>query len=126
MVVTATQGAGGWNTQHRRPSEETCLIYEGDSKYGSAPSQPLREFVLLPRINMQLATFVTLTGTAIEGEEKFVVEIISNYYFIKSALRNATISSEKYSVIFFIPLAVKECQVLKVSYVFVSCVKPKK
>jgi len=79
---------------HRRPSEETCLIYEGDPKCGKAASQPLREFVLLPRINMQLATFVTLTGIVIEGEEKFVTEIISNYGFIKSALRNATICFE--------------------------------
>jgi len=62
--------------QHDRPSEETCLIYEGDSKCGKAPSQPLREFVLLPPINMQLTTFVTLTGITIEGVGKFVAEIV--------------------------------------------------
>ena len=49
---------------------------------------------MLPRINMQLATFVTLTGIVIEGEGKFETEIISNYGFIKSALRNATVSVE--------------------------------
>jgi len=110
--------------KHHRPGEEICLIYEGDSKCGKAPSQALREFVLLPRINMQLATFVTLTGISMEGEGKFVAEIISNYYFIKSDLRNATIIFYIYSVIFFIPLAVKECQLLTVSYVSVSRVKP--
>lgn len=111
--------------QHRRHSEETCLIYGGDSKRGKAPSQPLREFVSLPRINMQLATFVTLTGTEIECEGKYVAEIISHYDFIMSALRNVTISFEKYSALFFlIPLDVKGCQVLTVSYVFVSRVKP--
>jgi hypothetical protein len=56
---------------------------------------------------MQLATFVALTGIVIKGEENFVTEIISNYDFIKSALRTATITFEKYSAIFFIPLAVK-------------------
>ena len=87
---------GSWRLEHQhcRPSEETCLIYEGDPKCGKAATQPLREFVLQPRINMQLATFVTLTGIVIEGEGKFVRGIISNYNFIKSALRNATISFE--------------------------------
>jgi hypothetical protein len=56
---------------------------------------------------MQLPTFVALTGIVIEGEEKFVTEIMSHYDFIKSALRIATVTFEKYSATFFILLAVK-------------------
>lgn len=73
---------------------------------------------------MQLATFVILIVIVIEGERKFVTEITSNCEFIKSVLRNATVSFEKYSAIFSIPLAVKVCQVLTVYCVFVSRVEP--
>jgi hypothetical protein len=37
-------------------------------------------------------------------EEKFVMEIIRIYDFIKGALRNVTIMSEVYSIILFIHL----------------------